>query len=108
MSGGLEVDARVGDRLDVSFRCDPGDVVAVIGPNGAGKSTLVRAVAGLEPVDGRIRLDHRDLTHLPVRERHVGLVFQDQRLFPHLSALANVAFGPRSRGMGRRAAADRA
>ena len=75
----------------------PGRSWSSIGPNGAGKSTLLRALAGLEP--GRVRVGERRLDR-PRRspERRVGYVFQDQSLFPHLSALDNVAFGPRSAG----------
>lgn len=105
------LDARVVVRrptfdLDVALTADPGDVVAVIGPNGAGKSTLVRALAGLVPLDGgHVRCageTWEDVGALrPVRDRQVGMVFQRQLLFPHLTALENVAFGPRSRGVRR-------
>ncbi len=82
-------------------------MVAVIGPNGAGKSTLVRALAGIVPLDeGRVVCDGEtwdgDGRRLETRRRDVGMAFQQDLLFPHLSALANVAFGPRSRGAGRR------
>ncbi len=100
----LEAILRVGDRLDVTVLAEPGDIVAVIGPNGAGKSTLVRALAGLVEAEGQALLDGRDLLRLPARERSVGMVFQERLLFPHLSARANVAFGPRSRGTSRREA----
>jgi len=99
---------RVGDRLDVEFGCEPGEVVAVIGPNGAGKSTLVHALAGLTPATGSIDLGTGEQLGLPTRERDVGLVFQDRLLFPHLTALDNVAFGPRSRGVPRAEAATTA
>lgn len=88
-----------------------GDVVAVVGPNGAGKSTLVHALAGLVPAAGHARLAGRDLLPLPPQQRDVGVVFQDQRLFPHLTAVDNVAFGLRARGTDRataRAAARQA
>lgn len=94
----LDLELRVPGRLDVAFTAHAGDVVAVIGPNGAGKTTLVSALAGLVRADGFARLDGVDLLRQPVRERRVGLVFQEQVLFPHLSALGNVAFGPRARG----------
>ena len=88
-------------RLDVA----PGQVFAVVGPNGSGKTTLLRVIAGLTPVTaGTVRLgdlvldDAQTDAFLPVRERPVSVVFQDYRLFPHLSVLDNVAFGPRSTG----------
>ena len=98
---------RGGFTLDVALAGEPGHVIAVIGPNGSGKSTLVRALAGLVPLtDGHIACrgevwDDGTGTPTQVQRRNVGLVFQDQLLFPHLSALDNVAFGPRSRGAGR-------
>ena len=98
---GLALDLTVPGRLDVAFAAEPGDVVAVIGPNGAGKTTLVHALAGLVPAEGSAHLDGVDLLRQPVQDRRVGLVFQDQVLFPHLTALDNVAFGPRARGAGR-------
>lgn len=106
MRPGLQVDVEVAGRVRVALDVEPGAVVAVIGPNGAGKSSLVRALAGLVPVAGTALLDGTDLLRVPARERRVGLVFQGQLLFPHLSARDNVAFGPRSRGT-RRAVADR-
>lgn len=107
---GLRADVAVAGRLTAEVTAEPGQVVAVIGPNGAGKSTLLLALSGLVPVTGSITVAGRSWTHPPlaVRERDVGLVFQDQRLFPHLSALDNVAFGPRSRGVPRREAEARA
>ena len=101
LGAGLEVDLEVPGRVRAQLRAEPGDVVAVIGPNGAGKSSIVSALAGLARAEGRALLDGDDLLRRPVRERRVGLVFQDQVLFPHLSALENVAFGPRSRGVAR-------
>ncbi|CAL9595926.1 ABC transporter ATP-binding protein [Streptomyces sp. enrichment culture] len=89
-------------RLDVRLRAAPGDVIALLGPNGAGKSTALRALAGLAPLtDGHLRLDGRDLRDAPPEDRPVGVVFQDYLLFPHLTALDNVAFGPRCRGAGK-------
>lgn len=99
---GLQVDLVVPERVRVELDAEPGAVVAVIGPNGAGKSSFVRALAGLVPADGTALLGGVDLLTLSARDREVGLVFQGQLLFPHLSALDNVAFGPRSRGRSRR------
>ena len=100
----LEVDLRVPGRVEAAFALRPGEVLAVIGPNGAGKSSLVQALAGLVPAEGHALLSGEDLLVRPARERRIGLVFQQQLLFPHLTALANVAFGPRSRGTARAAA----
>ncbi|WP_320779928.1 ABC transporter ATP-binding protein [Streptomyces sp. CRN 30] len=96
-------------RLDVALTAAPGDVVALLGPNGAGKTTALRALAGLVPLtDGRLRLDGAELDRTPPESRPVGVVFQDYLLFPHLTALDNVAFGPRCRGAGKAAARARA
>ena len=97
----LEATLVVPGRLDVGISAAPGDVVALVGPNGAGKSTLVHALAGLQHAEGRVLLRGRDVLRLAPQDRAVGVVFQDQRLFPHLSALDNVAFGPQSRGHAR-------
>ena len=86
-------------RLDVTLRAAPGDVVALLGPNGAGKTTALRALAGLVTLTGgHLRLDGEQLDHMPPESRPVGVVFQDYLLFPHLTALDNVAFGPRCQG----------
>ncbi|MEO5662423.1 MAG: ABC transporter ATP-binding protein [Nocardioides sp.] len=98
---GLQADLTVPGRAVVALDAEAGSVVAVIGPNGAGKSSFIRALAGLVPADGTALLDGRDLLTMSARDRGVGLVFQGQLLFPHLSALDNVAFGPRSRGRSR-------
>ena len=74
-------------------------VMAIVGPSGCGKSTLLRAIAGLEPmVDGEITLAERRIDRLPPHRRHVGLMFQDNALFPHRTVADNVAFGLRMRG----------
>ncbi|MCX6465318.1 MAG: ATP-binding cassette domain-containing protein [Pseudonocardiales bacterium] len=103
--------ARPAFTLDVDVRVGAGEVLAVLGPNGAGKSTLVGALAGLlRPDEGRITLGERVLTDtatgtaVPTHQRRVGLLAQQPLLFPHLTALHNVAFGPRSTGTPRRAA----
>jgi molybdate transport system ATP-binding protein len=85
--------------LDLALTAEPGQVVALLGPNGAGKTTALRALAGLVDNGGRIELDGRRIDGLPPERRGIGMVFQDYLLFPHLSALDNVAFGPRCRGV---------
>ena len=90
--------------LDVDLDAEPGRITAILGPNGSGKTTLLNALAGLRPIDhgsiviGDVVVDDGD-TWVPPERRRVGVVFQDFLLFPHLSVLDNVAFGPRSRGM---------
>jgi molybdate transport system ATP-binding protein len=97
---------RPGWELDLELSIDAGEVVALLGPNGAGKTTALRALAGLQVLDGgRLQIDGTVVAdparhlHVPPPDRAVGVVFQDHLLFPHLSALENVAFGPRSRGV---------
>ena len=90
--------------VDLDLAVADGEVLAVLGPNGAGKSTLLRVLAGLLPPDtGRVTVDgdvwDGDGVHLPPHRRRVGMVFQDYLLFPHLTALENVAFGLRTRGL---------
>jgi molybdate transport system ATP-binding protein len=112
----VSLDARIlvkrpGFTLDIDLHAEPGEVVALLGPNGAGKTTALRALAGLIPIDaGHVVLDERRLddpaikAFTPPEHRRIGVVFQDYLLFPHLSALENVAFGPRCRGVPRREA----
>lgn len=94
--------------LSLELSVAAGEVVAVLGRNGAGKSTLLSALAGLlRPDSGRITLAGRVLTdassgvHVPPHRRGIGLLAQDPLLFPHMTVAANVAFGPRSRGISR-------
>lgn len=106
--GGLVVDiAQKGPvPLDVRFRCNPGEVLALVGPSGGGKSTVLRTIAGLlRPDRGRISVGGSiwldDGVFLKAHQRRVGMVFQNYALFPHLSALGNVmaaiAPGPQAR-----------
>jgi len=103
---------REGFVLDADLRAAPGEVVALMGPSGAGKSTLLSVLAGLEPLDGgEVRLAGRVLDRAAAprvrrapAQRGVVLLGQDPRLFPHLDARANVAFGLRVRGAAKAAA----
>ena len=116
--GALSLDARVlvhrdGFALDVALAAESSEVVAMLGPNGAGKTTALHAIAGLVPTEGgHVRVSGQtwdgDGTHLPASTRHTGMVAADHLLFPHLTALENAAFGPRSRGVRRSAARARA
>jgi len=114
----LDLHAVVPERdVDAALTAARGETVAVLGPNGSGKSTLLAVVAGLlRPQRGRVALDGRELTvagegatvHVPPHDRRTALLGQDPLLFPHLSALDNVAFGGRSSGVSRRESRDRA
>ena len=81
-----------GASLDVA----DGEVVALLGPSGSGKSTLLRVIAGLiDPDRGTVTLAGRDVTAVPTHERNVGMVFQDEQLFPHRDVAGNIGFGLR-------------
>ena len=92
---------RFGGRAvvsDVSLRVLPGQVTCLLGPSGCGKSTTLRMIAGVDRPDaGQVFADGELLcspsVHVPPERRHIGLMFQDFALFPHLSVAANVAFG---------------
>jgi molybdate transport system ATP-binding protein len=106
----LHLQATVADRdVEAEIEVGDGETLAVLGPNGAGKSTLLAVAAGLlRPDRGRVVLDERvltgDGTFVPTHDRRVALLAQEPLLFPHLSVLENVAFGPRSRRTSRREA----
>ncbi|MBA2700800.1 MAG: ABC transporter ATP-binding protein, partial [Chloroflexi bacterium] len=100
---------------DLDLSVDPGQVVALLGQSGSGKSTILSGIAGfLRVASGEIRIDDRLVSgpgcHLPPERRGIGVVFQSYALWPHLSALENVAYPLRRRGIGaveaRRAAGD--
>lgn len=98
-----------GFRVEIDLEIAHGETVALLGPNGAGKSTVLRAIAGLVPLaHGCIELDGTPWdaadTFVPPADRGVGAVFQSYRLFEHLDARENVAFGLRARGIRRREA----
>jgi len=101
----LEVrDVRVafGERVvldDVSLTVAEGEIVSLTGPSGSGKSTLLRTIAGLiAPEHGDVLIDGRVITDVPTHRRNIGLVFQDEQLFPHRNVEQNVEFGLRMAG----------
>ncbi|CAB3926153.1 ABC transporter ATP-binding protein [Achromobacter anxifer] len=95
------------DRIDLEIQ--QGEFVALLGPSGCGKTTLLRSIAGfLRPESGRILIDGQDISRLAAHHRPLNTVFQNYALFPHMSVLENVAYGPRRQGASKQAAAERA
>ena len=89
-----------GGITDITLNIEAGELCAVIGPSGCGKSTLLKLIAGfLEPKAGTIRLNNALVAGQPPRLRELGLVFQNYALFPHMSALDNVAYPLKLRGL---------
>ncbi|MFE5522089.1 ABC transporter permease [Streptomyces virginiae] len=87
---------------ELTLDAEPGTTIAVVGENGAGKTTLLRALLGLTPrAHAELRLGDTDVTALPPHRRQVAWVPQDGALFPHLTAVANTAYGLRARGVPR-------
>ena len=102
----LEVVRADGFRLELSLEIPPGRTIGLLGPNAAGKSTAVRAIAGLADLaggsvvlNGRVLDDRERDVFVPAEDRHLGIVFQDYLLFPHMNVIDNVAFPLRSRGL---------
>ena len=93
----------------ISFAAREGEILSLLGPSGCGKTTILRAIAGFEPVrSGQLFLSGQlvsspDVT-IPTENRHVGMVFQEYALFPHLRVQDNIAFGLRHLARSERAA----
>ena len=91
-------DTNVLKNINISVK--KGEVVVIIGPSGCGKSTLLRCLAGLESISsGRILLDGEEITHVPPRQRNVGMIFQQYSLFPTMNVYNNIAFGLKIQGV---------
>ncbi len=78
---------------NLSLKINAHEIVALTGPSGCGKTTLLRCIAGLESIStGTIRLNNQDITNQPTHLRKIGMVFQDNQLFPHLTVGQNIAY----------------
>jgi thiamine transport system ATP-binding protein len=81
---------------NASLNVERGEIVSLVGPSGSGKTTLLRVIAGLEqPSQGNVVIDGKLMTGVPTHKRNVGLVFQDNQLFPHLCVFDNIAYSLR-------------
>src|SRR3954470_8071143 len=79
------------DQLDLEVA--DGEFLVLVGPSGCGKSTTLRMLAGLEGVDeGSVSIAHRDVTHLPPKDRDIAMVFQNYALYPHMTVAENIGF----------------
>lgn len=100
-------DATAVDRIN--FSIEKGELVTFLGPSGCGKTTSLRLIAGLElPSEGQVKIAGRDVSRDPASERNVGMVFQSYALFPHMTVLDNVSYGPTIRGVSKADARDQA
>jgi spermidine/putrescine transport system ATP-binding protein len=101
------VSIRFGDFLavdDASLQIAPGEFFSFLGPSGCGKTTLLRTISGfIEPTQGRVLLDGRDMQGIGPNKRPTALIFQNLALFPMMSVADNIAYGLRVRGLSRRA-----
>ncbi|HNX05051.1 MAG TPA: ATP-binding cassette domain-containing protein, partial [Opitutales bacterium] len=94
---------------DVDLMVEKGEFFTLLGPSGCGKTTLLRIIAGLEMADnGRVVINNKDYTSVPANRRPVNTVFQSYAMFPHLSVLENVCFGPISRKVPKAEAVEKA
>lgn len=99
-----QLSKRLGDFVisDASFEVAEGEYFVLLGASGVGKTVLLETITGIITVDsGSIKLNGRDITHEKIQKRDIGLVYQDQALFPHLSVRQNIAYGLRSRNHNR-------
>ena len=84
----------------VNLQVNKGELMTLLGPSGCGKTTLLRCITGhLDPDEGRIFIDGKDVTSLPTHKRELGMVFQAFALFPHMTAYENIEFPLQIRGL---------
>ena len=98
---------RALEPTDLSI--DPGQTVVILGPSGCGKTTTLRIIAGLESPDtgGIVHFNDKNVTHIPIEKRNVGMVFQNYALFPNMNVTENIGYGLKVRGMERSEARKR-
>ena len=93
---------------DISLSVAQHEVVALLGPSGVGKTTLLKVIAGLLiPNSGSISIDGLDVTHKAAHLRNIGMVFQDNQLFPHMNVARNIEFGLRMQGLEKKIRKDK-
>nr|WP_314526244.1 ABC transporter ATP-binding protein [uncultured Pseudomonas sp.] len=94
---------------NINLQIEQGEFIVLLGPSGCGKTTLLRSIAGfMQPDSGTIAIDGQDVSRLPPYRRPLNTVFQNYALFPHMTVLENVAYGPRRQGVNRSEAGERA
>ncbi|MED1738740.1 ABC transporter ATP-binding protein [Bacillus swezeyi] len=105
------VSRHFGDTIaleDVQLEVKEGEFFSLLGPSGCGKSTLLNIIAGfLQPTSGFVYIGGENITDLPPYHRHIGMVFQDYALFPHLNVFDNVAYGLKVQKMPRKKLKER-
>ncbi len=96
----VQLKNKKGIPLDLNFECEAGKVLALVGPSGSGKTTVLRCIAGLFKTDeglikshNQVWFDHKNNTSISPQQRHVGMVFQNYALFPHLNVKQNIEIG---------------
>ena len=93
---------------DLSFEINRGDFVTLLGPSGCGKSTTLHIIAGLiDPTEGQIHLQGTDITGTPPNKRNIGMAFQHNALFPHMTAIENIEYGLKMHGYDRKSIDER-
>ena len=94
-----DIEVRFGDFTalkDINIHVDEGQFYTFLGPSGCGKTTTLRTITGfIEPTAGSVHVKGKDITHVPVERRNIGMVFQNYALFPTMSVYENIAFGMR-------------